>query len=766
MTHSESPSWRDALRGVLKPKVIHSAQLIDFDALQPALAPRFPLRATHNPGVSMKPRRHIPAGSILALAIVSLACAAELPGDQMLAEYFQQQTAELNARTFAGVRSLDDWKRERETARDQLREMLGLSPAPERTPLQATITGREDHPEFTVEKLHYQSLPGLYVTANLYLPKERPKPAPTILYMVGHSRVREGNVSFGSKVTYQHHGAWFARHGYVCLTIDSIGELAEIEGQHHGTHTAGRWWWNSRGYTPAGTETWNAIRALDYLETRPEVDASRIGATGRSGGGVGTWWLAALDDRIKVAVPVAGMTDLHNQVVDGKVSRHCDCMFMVNTYRWDFGKIAALIAPRPLLFSNSDKDDIFPLDGVIRLHRQVADIYKLYGASEKLGLLITDGPHRDTQDLQVPAFRWFNRFLKGEESLIDQAATKFFTPAQLKVFATLPTDERNTTIDKTFVPAAHPAVPINPAAWAAMRDEWLRALREKSFAGWPAEDEKLHLKQGPRENRDAVELTRWEFSSQEAVTLPLFVFSGPERRPQPELHLIVLDERSWSELVNELGTNWPLLSSANVPPAPLVQPGAAHGALLERVARAEITLAYVPPRGIGPTAWSGNDSDRTHIRRRFMLLGQTLDGMRVWDIQRALLALDQPELFPGRKVHLAGVREQGVNALYASLFSANVAALEITAPPASHASGPDYLNVMKVLDIPQAAALAAEQHPVRILHGNADDWTWAIETAKRMRWPAERMEVRADTPPIQPLAMPQRAPGPRPPRTN
>jgi len=92
--------------------------------------------------------------------------------------------------------------------------------------------------------------------------------------------------------------------------------------------------------------------------------------TGRSGGGAYTWTVAALDERVKVAAPVAGITDLQNQVVDGAVEGHCDCMFFVNTYRWDFPQVAALLAPRPLLLGNSDKDRLFPLDGVVRLYEK------------------------------------------------------------------------------------------------------------------------------------------------------------------------------------------------------------------------------------------------------------------------------------------------------------------------------------------------------------------------------------------------------------
>lgn len=76
------------------------------------------------------------------------------------------------------------------------------------------------------------------------------------------------------------------------------------------------------------------------------MDPNRIGVTGRSGGGAYSWWIAAIDERIKVAVPVAGITDLQNHVVDGTVEGHCDCMFIVNTYRWDYPMVAALVSPQ------------------------------------------------------------------------------------------------------------------------------------------------------------------------------------------------------------------------------------------------------------------------------------------------------------------------------------------------------------------------------------------------------------------------------------
>ena len=236
-----------------------------------------------------------------ALAATALA-GADLPADRMLKQYFQAETAHLSAQTFADIRTLEDWTSRRALFREQLFEMAGLSPRPQKADLNAVITGRVEHDDFTVEKLQYQSLPGLYATGNLYLPKNRQGKVPAILYVCGHANVKEGGISYGAKASYQHHGAWFARHGYVCLTIDTI-QLGELEGLHHGTYREGMWWWNARGYTPGGVEAWNSIRALDYLQSRPEVDGSKLGMTGRSGGGAYTWLTSALDERVTVAVP-------------------------------------------------------------------------------------------------------------------------------------------------------------------------------------------------------------------------------------------------------------------------------------------------------------------------------------------------------------------------------------------------------------------------------------------------------------------------------
>ncbi len=569
-------------------------------------------------------------------------------------------------------------------------------PMPERTDLKPVITGKLDQADFTVENFYFQALPKLYVTANLYLPKKLEQPAPAILYVCGHSRVVTNGVSCGNKVAYQRHGAWFARNGYVCLMIDTL-QYGEIQGRHHGTYTDKQWWWNSRGYTPAGVEAWFSIRALDYLCSRPEVDKERIGMTGRSGGGSYTWTVAALDERVKVAAPVAGMTDLQNQVVDGCIESHCDCMFFLNTYRWDFPQVAALIAPRPLLIANSDKDNLFPLDGVVRLYNETRRIYQHYGKASQLGLLITEGPHADTQDLQLPVFRWFNRFLKGQDPRIEMAARDFFAPEQLRVFDKLPEDQVNTKIEETFVPKAAPLAPPVSAAEAKQRQlECLAALRAKVFAGWPDERRAANPALARHTTESGVRLERYVVDSQPDVTLPLLVLHDPKVKRPEHVLLTVLDAQSWTNSAAK--QLW--LGGATTE---------AMAGLRQEMRARKLALAFFAPRGVDPSRLLSDPKKADQIRRRYMLLGQTLDGMRVWDIRCAAQALKALPEFKQTPLHVRAQGQMAVNAAYAALFQPEIAKLVVADVPASHAEGPDYLNVLKVWDLPQLWAALGER---------------------------------------------------------
>lgn len=661
-------------------------------------------------------------------------------GDKQLAEYFHDQTMKLSEKCLRNIKSLEDWENKRLKYRKQLFEMLSLDPLPEKTDLKAVITGTVEHEEFIVENIHFQSMSGLYVTGNLYVPRNIEKPAPAILYVCGHGPTKKNNISYGNKVSYQRHAAWFARHGYVCLIIDTL-QMGEIEAIHHGTYRYDMWWWNSRGYTSAGVEAWNCIRSLDYLQTRKEVDKNRIGVTGRSGGGAYSWWIAALDDRIKAAVPVAGITDLQNHVVDGCVEGHCDCMYIVNTYRWNYPIVAALVAPRPLLISNSDKDTIFPLDGVVRVHEKVREIYRLYDADDKLGLQITEGPHKDTQELRIHAFVWFNRFLKGENPLIDTPAVPFFEPEQLKVFDELPADEINTKIQDSFVPvAAKPKVPKSNAKWTKQRKAWMKALEKKSFRGWPkqAQSGPLNIQRVFSVKRGGIQLSAYDFTSQPNVCLRLYLAHSDARNKPKAVTLNVLDDKGWKKWLAGMRIGFENELSDLKLPKPDKN---AFRDIQEMLEILDYAGAYMAPRGIGPDAWNDDERKQVQIRRRFMLLGQTADSMRVWDVRRAIQALRTIDTVGEAPVSLQAKDKMAGIALYASLFEPDITSLDLVNLPITHLNGPTFLNVMRYLDMPQAVAMAAERSQVRLIQDSDLGWQFPQAVAEKLEWPDEQFQL-------------------------
>ena len=681
--------------------------------------------------IKMKHPRMIPRLLLSGLLGIALATsnAATTP-TQQLALYWETQTSKIEqSESIRRLSFAKDWDSQKDKARAQLADMLGLNPTPAKTPLNAEKTGEFSGDGFKVETLVFESMPKLYVTANLYLPIAQKEPEPAILYVCGHSVMKKDGVSFGNKTGYHHHGVWFARHGYVCLMVDTL-QLGEIEGEHHGTHHLGKWWWQARGYTPAGVEAWNGIRALDYLQTRTEVDPSRMGVTGRSGGGATSWWVAALDERIRAAAPTAGITNLRDHLVGNCIDGHCDCMFFINTYRWDFDRVASLVAPRPLLVCNTDKDPIFPLDGVVDIFQKVRAVYAQLNASRYLGLQIAEGPHKDVQPLNTGAFHWFERHLKGADPMAttSDAAVKVLQPEQLRVLNSMPAGHINTSIDSSFVPAAAaPPPPKNVREWEAMRKSWMNALNSHVFAAWPA-----IARRAPREIGSASErggmLHAYSCEGEDPFELRLYAFipKGSESVVTAEgARLQILDETTWKSFER---THRNALKNIGDPFIDLLEVDSSQSSEPVREALdSQSPVIYGVPRGIGPLAWK--QPKDVSIRRRFALLGSTVEGSQTWDICALIESVRALAKFRDARLHLHASKAMAVNAMYASLFVEPPASVTLTSPNHTHSDGPIYLNVLRFLDCPQAAALSAARQPIRFVGADPGQWEWTSRTA-------------------------------------
>jgi cephalosporin-C deacetylase-like acetyl esterase len=545
-----------------------------------------------------------------------------------------------------------------------------------------------------VEKLHFQSKPGLYVTGNLYRPKKARGKLPAVLYVCGHSgRGRNGN-----KTAFQDHGMWFATNGYICLIIDTL-QLGEISGVHHGTYSRGRWWWQARGYTPAGVECWNGIRAIDYLVSRPDVDRDKIAVTGISGGGATTVWISAADDRVKCAVPVSGMSDLESYVTHKVINGHCDCMFLVNSYGWEWTTIAALIAPRPLLFCNSDNDPIFPMDGNRRIIARLRQLYKMYDKSNLVDDYVSKGGHDYRPDLRVAIFKWINKHLKNDTGPAKDAKFKFFPDKELRVFPEekdVPKNAINGRIDETIVPIARAKLP-EAKKFAEWRNELLKKLRAKSFRDFPD-------RFPPAKFRNSVE-TSGEMGgaaliSESGIEILLGWTLGEfEEQPSPGV-LVVLD--SVKEQESDATPSW------------------------AKTFAPKDNANLLAVRGLVWYAQWTQKSPPNYVERSHALLGKTVDEGRVWDIAATIRYLKSKDKRK-RKWRVIGRGQSGILAAYAALFEPDIDEVFIVDPPKWHRDGPIFLNVLRVLDIPDALGLLAPR-PLTLINAKdkAFDRTAAI----------------------------------------
>jgi hypothetical protein len=227
-------------------------------------------------------------------------------------------------------------------------------------------------------------------------------------------------------------------------------------------------------------------------------------------------------------------------------------------------------------------------------------------------------------------------------------------------------------------------------------------------------------------------LEAYEFDSDEGLPLRLYV--QPGRQPPKSLRLIVRSDTEWRDwIAKQKGANPELLREEIAAVGLAGDPNAEHYMSPHLVPFTEIEVSFAP-RGIGLSAWGGTDKDQAHIRRRFMLLGQTLDSMRVWDIRRALQALRTRPEFKDLPVTIEARGAMAVNALYASLFEPGVALLRLTDLPQTHQQGPDYLNVLRFLDLPQAVAMAAERTQIKLIGARPEHWVYPQKTIEALGW--------------------------------
>jgi hypothetical protein len=361
---------------------------------------------------------------------------------------------------------------------------------------------------------------------------------------------------------------------------------------------------------------------------------------------------------------------------------------MINTYRWEWTTIAALIAPRPLLFANSDKDSIFQMDANRRIIDRLRGLYKLYKQPHNVDEFVSSGGHDYRPDLRMAVFKWINTAMRGDRGPVkDSAEFKPLPGKDLRVFPEdkdLPTDAINNKIDETFVPLGKPSLP-QPSNYAKWKRDRVSELRTHSFRVFP---DQLPTADRVKPAKD----------TKPGRQPPARVITEPDievtLRP-----LNLARDRRFTVVVLNPGEIWE--ERERTPEWLRQYTGGATSVLL--------------PRGVA-VEWT-QKSPPNYVERAHALLGRTVDTGRVWDIITTMHMLNG-EANGQRSFRLVGRGQAGILCAYAALFDPGVAEVVVIDPPVSHRTGPYFLNVNRIHDIPDALGMLA---PTLLTLVNAKD---------------------------------------------
>ena len=331
------------------------------------------------------------------------------------------------------LKTKEEWLIRQAEAKKIMAEAVGEFPA--KTPLKPVITGTLKKDGFTVEKLYFESRPGYYVTAALFLPNIKKGKLPAILYCCGHT-----NNGFKG---YQRAILNFVKMGFVVLAFDPVGQGERIqyfdadgkqifepcfEHSYPGTQSF------VSGLTPANYFIWDGIRAVDYLISRKEVDPARIGITGRSGGGTQTAYIAAMDDRIVAAAPECYITSF-DKLLRSMGPQDVEQNLMYSLKKgFDMSDLIEIRAPKPTLMVLTTRD-IFSIQGARDVFREAQNAWIAFGAPENLIKVEDDAGHASTIKNREATHAFFQKYLNNPGDPKDETI-ELIDENELRVTAT------------------------------------------------------------------------------------------------------------------------------------------------------------------------------------------------------------------------------------------------------------------------------------------------------------------------------------------
>ncbi len=556
--------------------------------------------------------------------------------------------------TPAAVHERQEW------ARETFWKLVGGKP--ERTPLNARVLGRLERDKYTVDKVVYESLPRVVVSANLYIPKSGHPPFPGVLFQMGHSGIGKAYAS------YQKCCQGLAQLGFVVLAFDPMGQ-GERVGYPDATgiqtrldsvddeHTTPGKQLLLLGDTATRLQVWDAVRSLDYLASHPSVDPQRLASTGQSGGGTVTMLLCCVDDRLNAAAVCSGNTEnlacAHYNPPGSTDDAEQDLINsgIAGFDRWD---LLYPIAPKPLLIQVSAHDFFGTyspqyLDDGREEFEKLSRIYRVLGHPDRLSWRDTPLPHGLNQEFRLGIYNWFNRWLNKSDSPVEKEPP--VKPEDEKVLWTGPAGNvaRDYASLRPFDLIKASSAAIQPGASA----DW------KSTLALGAVSPALKFRELRITALEGARVAAVEVQSAAEVWIPAWIFI-PDKLDASRAALLVLDDHGRNAQAHEDG-------------------------LYHRLAQSGRIVCAADLRGLGdcrPEVGRGNsaytiphDSEEDYAWASLML-GNSLLAQRITDILAVAQALrNDSSIARARGFALAAKGRLTVPALFAFTASVTVESL-------------------------------------------------------------------------------------------
>jgi dienelactone hydrolase len=557
--------------------------------------------------------------------------AAEPAPESMFLSFVREEASKLRAAD-KPPRTREEWETRRAKLRQSLTEAWGEFPQ-DPCPLEARVLGTIKHDGYRIERLVFQTLPGIWMTANAYVPDGEGK-KPAVLCVHGHWRLAK------QEPVVQARCIGLARLGFFVLVVDAFGAgeraTGKALGEYHG-EMAGATLFPS-GLTLSGVQLYENRRAVDYLQSRAEVDPERIAVTGASGGGNQSMYAGTFDERIKAAIPVCSVGNY--QAYLGAAC--CMCEVVPGALRFtEEGDLLGLAAPRALMVINATGDARqFSVPEARKSLARAADIFKLYDHSDAVRHTIIESGHDYNQTMREAMYGWVRRHLMGtgDGSPVAEAPIKTDDPESLRCY---PGDSRPddfVTLPQ-FAGAASRRVlkalpePQSVEEMRELRKRRVETLRERVLGGFPAETPLQLAADAPVDGRTVL-----HYTTESGVRLNALLARTP------------------------MAKRLAVLIAADLPAK------TAASELAEKLRDAGWNL-YIPElRATGRTAVPGDTIGRApdHNSAEWSLwIGRPLLGQWAWDVKRSLDALSAHDSAAVEQVALIGIGPLGPVSLVA-----------------------------------------------------------------------------------------------------